>query len=91
MRRHILLLRGINLGPNRRVAMPRTGYCLAQGEGDVSSNRVLRARRDDRVLDPVDVHQRPAPVATFGSFERHQRVNAIGTYELAVTERNQGR
>ncbi len=56
MSRHILLLRGINLGPNRRVAMPRLREVLEQaGFEDVrtyvqSGNIVLSsAKKPDKV------------------------------------------
>ena len=54
----------------------------------VVGDRRLRPRGDQRLLDPIDVHERPPSVAALLTLERHQRVDPVGAYELAVAERD---
>jgi uncharacterized protein (DUF1697 family) len=57
MARHVVLLRGINIGPRNRVAMPRLRELLGElGYGDVrtyvqSGNIVLESRKSPRTLE----------------------------------------
>ena len=55
---------------------------------DVGQDRALRAGRHDRLGEPVDVHVGAMPVAALRALDRHERVDAVGTNELPVPERD---
>ena len=54
----------------------------------VGQDRPLGARGHDRLDQAVHVHVGAAPVAALRVLERHERVDAVGTDELAVPERD---
>jgi hypothetical protein len=58
---------------------------------EVAGNRTLRARRDQRLLDALHVHERAASVAAVGSLQRDERVDTVGPDELPIAQRNQRR
>lgn len=68
---------------------PAAGRVLTECLSHVAGDRRLRPRGDDRVLDALDVHERPSPVAAGVALERHEREHTIGPYVLAVPEGDQ--
>lgn len=68
---------------------PAARRFLSERVGHVTGNRDLRAGGDDRLLDALDVHERPSAVAPILTFKGHERVDAIGPDVLSIAERNQ--
>ena len=42
-----------------------------------------------RLRDPLHVHEGAPPITPIGAFERHQRVDPVGTDEFPIAKRNQ--
>lgn len=76
-------------GHSRSLA-PAAWRILPEGVGDVTRDRDLRPGGDDRLLDALDVHERPPAVAAILTFQGHERVDAISPDVLSVPERDQG-
>src|SRR5581483_2721139 len=69
---------------------PRSGTLEVKRRRQVARNCRLGPRRNERLVDTLDIDERAPSVAPLFALERNQRVDAVSAYKFPVTQRDHG-